>query len=752
MAENQNYIGVAMGLDVTDLKAGLSEANKQIQLANSEFKAASSGMDDWTKSTEGLTAKVRQLDSVLNAQKSKLAGLQAEYERVAAEQGENSEAARKLKIQLNNQQAVVNRTQREFDNYSDRLRQAEDGTLDLENATDRANSEVKDFGDTAKDTGGKLDFVGGIAKGVVGGIVAIGAAAVSAATALAAAAVSSAEYADNILTMSTVTGVSTDKLQEYSYAAELVDVSVETLTKSMAKNIKSMKAAQDGTKLTVEAYDKLGVSATNADGSLRDSETVYWEIIDALGAMENETERDAVAMQILGKSAQELNPLIEAGAGRMKELGDEARNVGAVMSSESLEALGAFDDSLQRLKGSAGAAKNELGTVLLPQMISITEAGGNIISEFANQLSQSGGGLNGIVEAMKTVSPMVTELLSGLLTDIAQAAGEIIPSAVSTITQGLSTTVPTLLDVILPQIPIILESVLSQTPLILKTLLTMVEKVAKSLAQMLPTLIPVVINAVIMLAETLLDNIDLIIDAGIALIFGLADGLIAATPQLIDKIPVIIEKLVGALVRNMPKLVQAGIELTVKLASGLIQAIPKLIAKIPKIITSIVKGFKEYYSTMGNIGLNLVKGIWNGISGGASWLKDKIVGFAGNVSKWFKDTFKIKSPSQLMEDEVGRFIGEGVGVGVINSIPTVKKQLGKFSGFVTDNLGGIKSGLNVNASGQANASGGRSVGGTVINAGVTVHYNGNLSRKQIKQLENDNYTAIRTRLRAEGAI
>ena len=90
------------------------------------------------------------------------------------------------------------------------------------------------------------------------------------------------------------------------YAAELVDVSTETLTKSMAKQIKSMKAVQDGTKLSVEAYDKLGVSVMNADGSLRDSDTVYWEVIDALGKIENETERDALAMQILGKSAQEL--------------------------------------------------------------------------------------------------------------------------------------------------------------------------------------------------------------------------------------------------------------------------------------------------------------------------------------------------------------------------------------------------------------------------------------------------------------
>ena len=131
MATN-NYIGVAMGLDVTDLKSGLSEANKQIQLANSEFKAASSGMDDWRKSTEGITAKIKQLDSVLAMQKSKLNGLQAEYDKVAEEQGENSEAARKLKVQLNNQKSVVNTTEKELNNYKETLEKAEDGTIDLE--------------------------------------------------------------------------------------------------------------------------------------------------------------------------------------------------------------------------------------------------------------------------------------------------------------------------------------------------------------------------------------------------------------------------------------------------------------------------------------------------------------------------------------------------------------------------------------------------------------------------------------------
>lgn len=161
--------------------------------------------------------------------------------------------------------------------------------------------------------------------------------------------------------MSSVTGMSTDSLQAYQYAAELVDTSLETLTGSMAKNVRSMSSARGGTGKAADAYKALGVSVTDANGNLRDSETVYWEAIDALGNVSNETERDALAMQLFGKSAQELNPLIAQGSEGIAKLTDEAKRMGAVMSQESLEALGKFDDSMQRLKSGGEAAKNTLG-------------------------------------------------------------------------------------------------------------------------------------------------------------------------------------------------------------------------------------------------------------------------------------------------------------------------------------------------------------------------------------------------------
>lgn len=175
-----------------------------------------------------------------------------------------------------------------------------------------------------------------------------------------------ASYADEIGTLSIQYGMAAEDLQAFSYAAELVDVSQETLTSTMSRNIRAMNSARDGTESYVEAYEKLGVKVTDADGQLRNAETVYWEVIDALGAMENETERDAVAIELLGRSAQQVNTLVEAGSGVIKEYANEAKRAGYVMNDETLAACMALDDEIQRQNSNMTALKNTIGGQLAP--------------------------------------------------------------------------------------------------------------------------------------------------------------------------------------------------------------------------------------------------------------------------------------------------------------------------------------------------------------------------------------------------
>ena len=255
--------------------------------------------------------------------------------------------------------------------------------------------------------------------------------------------VEGSEYADQILTESAVTGLSTDSLQKYHYAAGLVDVDVGTITKSLAKNTKQMASAQKGTGAAADAYAKLGVKVTKSNGELRNSEKVFWEAIDALGEIENETERDALAMELFGKSAQELNPLIEAGSDRMKELGEQAEAAGAVMSDDMLNAYREFNDKLEELQSGVDIAKRALGTALLPVLDQLAGAGVDMLSDFSQALLDC----NGDIEQMASVAgeylgkavqmitdyipEMVTmggELVGGLLSGIAQNLPEIVSS------------------------------------------------------------------------------------------------------------------------------------------------------------------------------------------------------------------------------------------------------------------------------------------------------------------------------------
>lgn len=752
MADNQNYIGVAMGLDVTDLKAGLSEANKQIQLANSQFKAASSGMEDWRKSTEGLSAKVKQLDTVLGAQKAKLSGLQAEYEKVAKEQGEGSEAARRLKVQINNQQAVVNKTKQEFDNYSETLKQAEAGTLDLEKSTLQANGKLKDFGDSAKNASDNVN--GGFGKtavaGIVGGIAAIGAAAVAAVGGFLALASSTREARENFNKLET--GFTTA-----GHSAEDAQATYKELYGILGDEGQATEAAAHLAQLAKNQEDlskwtdiSAGVYATFGD-SLP---------IENLTEAANETAKTgqitgglADALNWAGESEEEFQAKLDAASSEQERQALITETLSGLYSDQSKTFKELNGDIIAAREADAALtqAMAELGAIAEPILTMLKTFTAELLTQMQPFVELIGTGLKGAFEGTAGATDMLAEGLSGILSLVAEKLVQILPTILSTLASLISTLLPQLISTLAEIIPILIQTLANQLPVILQAIISGFSQILTAIGAMLPELIPVIIDAVLMIVATLLDNLDQLIDAGISLLMGLAEGLIAALPQLISKIPIIIEKLVGALSRNIPKLLSAGIELLLGLREGLMDAIPELIKSIPEIIKSIVKGLAEGIPDLLEAGKDMLEGLFEGfLDPDMIWKKVKALG--ESIVDAAKSFFGIESPSRLMRDEVGEFVGEGVGVGVVDSIPRVKKNLSKFSNYVSDNLGGIKGNLALEGSGGV--AGTSRIGGnsTIINAGMTVTYNGNLSRKQLKRIENDNYTAIRTKLKKEGAI
>ena len=453
-----------------------------------------------------------------------------------------------------------------MENELEQNNQALDTSADEFNSTEKqANKfgdEIKNSAEKADDASNRFEKLGstikGIGAGLAVGVAAIGAAAIGAGKALVDMTVNSSAYADEILTQASITGMSTENLQAYKYAAELVDVSLDTLTGSMSKQIKSMSSAKDGSKSFVDAYKQLGVSVTDSNGNLRDSDTVYWETIDALGKISNETERDALSMKIFGKSAQELNPLIDQGSAGIAKLTAEAKSMGAVMSDDSLNALGKFDDSVQRLKSGASSAQNALGTVLLPELQILADSGVSLLGDFTTGLNAASGELDKELRFSKisdvigeTVGNLATMLLESL-PNIVQVGMDIVTSIGGAIIANLPLIIDSAVQIVmtlltaligaLPQITegalqlvmALLNGIIENLPMLVEGAIQMVVTLATGIANALPQLIPSIINAILLITQTLYANMDKILAAAFKIIEGLATGLLQSLPVLIS--------------------------------------------------------------------------------------------------------------------------------------------------------------------------------------------------------------------------
>lgn len=240
----------------------------------------------------------------------------------------------------------------------------------------------------------------------------------------------SAAFADEVLTLSTVTGLATDTIQEMKYSAELLDTDFETVQGSLRKLTQNMANARDGNEDLTATFEALGVSIKDdVTGELRPAEDVFYDAIDALGRIENSTERDAAAMELFGRSAQDLNPLIAAGSDGIKAFADEAHNAGAVMDGEALGALGAMDDSFQRLDQSVQVAQRNLALALAPAITTVAETFSQMASDADWQDIFSS-----VAEGVSEILPDLSSLAKTLLPAILEVVKQVLPYVVQIFT------------------------------------------------------------------------------------------------------------------------------------------------------------------------------------------------------------------------------------------------------------------------------------------------------------------------------
>jgi len=686
MSEAIEKLSGKLGVDTTDFKTNIAAANRELRLLESGFRSNVSSLGEWSKSATGMESRISTLTSKIEVQTLKVAALRENFERIKLEQGENSRAAKEAEIALNKETETLGKMQAELATSEQALKELSTAEDEAGNSAEEAGSKVDGFGNTVNGMGtlvkGSITFVLGLVTALLAVTAGIGGLVFTTANA-------SAELVD----LSAQTGISTERLQELAYVGEQVGTSQETITGSLARLVRTMggaqqqyadyaadqaKAAANGEEFSgtlgdnAAAFERLGVRITDANGNLRDNEAVFADVLNALGGISNEAERDALAMSIFGKSAQELNPLIKAGAAEMQRLAAEAREVGAVMSEEDVAAFEAFDDTLASLQMGLKGTLGTLASAFLPGFQAVFDQLGGYLREFSGIVRSSDGDFGALADGLGG-------LLSKIIGDIATQAPQMLQAGLGilqSIIDSIVTNLPTLIEAAIGIITMLLDFIVQNLPTLIEAGLQILIALVEGITQALPTLIPAVLQALLTIVQTLIENLPMIIDAALQLLLALAQGLIAALPILIPAIPVIIQALVDAIIQALPMIITVALEIVNALALGILQNLPVLLTAAVELIRVMVTYlYSEGPKMLLEVGRSLVEGMWQGIKNNIGWLKNNFVNEMKGVVDAIKNAMGIHSPADYLADEVGEFMPPGIGKGFDKALPAVRQHL-----------------------------------------------------------------------------
>lgn len=404
-----------------EYKQAISEIGSGMKVLDSEMRKVQSAYAQNADSVEALSAKNDVLERKISTQTEKIEYLRAALQQSAEKYGEADKRTMQWQTSLNNAEAELNNLNNQFDENKQKIA---DSSKEMGNLGDVVNGLTSKLGiqlpDSMKSSMNAMGSLDASSLALAGGFAAVAAAIVKVEKAMISMTKESAAFADNIITLSMQTGQSTQQLQEFAYASELIDVSVDTLQGSLTKLTNNMQDTMNGTGNAKASFDELGVSVTNAvDGSMRSANDVFYETIDALGQVKNETERDAMAMDIFGRSAQDLNPLIIQGSKTLKAYADEAHNMGYVLDDEALSALGAVDDAYQRLQKTQEGVKNQLAVEFAPYLEEFYGDVTTMVKDGGKAIKDSG-----IVDAFG----MMLETVGDILNPMSDLSGNRVPA------------------------------------------------------------------------------------------------------------------------------------------------------------------------------------------------------------------------------------------------------------------------------------------------------------------------------------
>ncbi|MDR1240270.1 MAG: phage tail tape measure protein [Oscillospiraceae bacterium] len=718
-------IGLKLEIDGDkEYKQALTEINSSMKVLRSEMAAVSSEFGKNEKTVESAAAKNKVLTKEIDTQKDKISMLKDALNNSAESFGENDKKTQGWQTKLNYAQADLNKMEHELDE-NNKILESNGQALDEnsrglneygENANEAGKS-TKDFGQICKEV-----FT---AQALIKGIEMVSDGVKKIVFVMKEAIVGAANYADEMLALSVKTGISAKTLQEFSAVQELINVGLNTFTSSISKNTKSMANAQKGTGETARAYKRLGISVVDSAGNLRSTEKVFWESIDALGALTNETERDAVAMTLFGKSAQELNPLIVKGSKGFAELSKQAHEMGLVLEDDALNALGNLDNAMNAWNGTIKGITTNLAANLAPELSNIINSASQAAQSFGKFISSIGKddgsfetNLNNLKASINNFFKVFSEsettqkilgwglILAGGIIALAPLIGAAVAGLMALVT-GAVAAWPIALGAVLigglvlfwPQISKLFSDIWSG---ISRWINTTWENIKSFLSNHWQDLLLWIFAWPVMLIKALSDFWPQISNFLSSLWANISNWFSQTFVNIINWF----SNLKSNAVTKSGEIVNSIVDWFKKLPGDIWNAISGAITKVSEwgtqlvntakstasnIYNAIINGLKNIPNEMVKIGNNLVQGLWNGINGMINWIKDKVRGFANSVTGWLKNFFGISSPSRLFRDQIGKNLALGLGEGFTDEMKDISKHMEKAVPTDFDmNLGPVK--------------------------------------------------------------
>lgn len=754
-SKNIKGITIEIGGNTTKLQDALKDVDKQVYSLNSDLKTLNQALKLDPKNTELLAQKQDVLARNISATKERVDTLKEALRQM----GDYNKLTDEQKASYNQLSLEIAKSEKALKDMNKELKAT--SSVDLSKLKDG----LQKVGDIALDVSKKMLQVSAAIGTALAGVVAAGVKSYAsleqnlggietlfgesadkvvenAKNAYKTAGVSANEY------MEGVTSFSASLLQglggDTAKAADIADMAFKDMADNANKfgtSMDSITAAYQGfSKQQYQLLDNLklgyGGTKTEMERLLSDAEKfsgVHYDInnlSDVYSAIHVIQEE----LGVTGTTAEEAATTISGSAASMKAALDNFLN-----GSGSPEALAdAFSAMLENIVGvveklapSLISGIQKLITTLVPKIAQLLvktvpqlfKAVGDVIKNVLDMVKQDTSSIEQtITELLNSVIIFVTEnlpLILDLGIQILLTLINGIISSIPTLAEQLPILINTICDVLITNFPAVLNAAIQ----LLTALVSAIPVIVKSLVDNLPTIIDTIIT-------TLLDNGPMLWDAAIELFFALVKAVPEICIQLVKIVPTIVKSIVTTLWDNRDKVLESGKKILHNIRDGIVNNLTDLWEKVKEIPGKVKGWITDGLSALWDVGQDMVKGIWNGISDGYEWICNKIKGWVGNVTDFFKKVLGISSPSKVMANSVGKYMAEGIGMGFENEIDSVEKDMVK-SMSIDDLVSDVNSALaGLNAGIQASVN-------PNINPKITYETNYNMMAQAIKEALED---------------